>query len=225
MLFVKRTLPLVVCFTVGMLIIIQYYVPHGASLKFLDGMNAWLMVIAFFAWFLGFSSVMSMHLHKLRRLQPGWGFSILVFLGFLIGVGTGFISHGKQLTEEGVITSFGWMYNNLLNPLQATMFCILGFYVVSASYRAFRVKSAEAGVLLVAAAIFIAFRVPLGQYMWEKSVGGMFPWQLHQMVEWIMNTPAKAAARGILIGVSLGMIATSLKILLGIERAWLGGKD
>lgn len=225
MLFMKRTLPLAICFCVGTLIIIQYYVPHQLSLKFLDGMNAWVLIIAFFAWFLGFFSIMRMHLHKVRRKQAGWGFSVILFLGFLIGITTGVISQGKQLTEAGVITSFGWMYNNLYNPLQATMFCILGFYVVSAAYRAFRIRSKEAAVLLFSAAIFILFRVPLGQFIWESTIGGLFPWELQVMVEWIMNVPAKAAARGILIGVSLGMIATSLKILVGIERAYLGGGE
>jgi len=225
MIFVKRQLPLMVCFFVGLSLIIQYFVPHQRSGEYLDGLNNWVLVIAFFAWFLGFWSVMRMHIHKVRRQQPGWGYSLLVFLGFGIGITTGVLSRGTQLTEAGAMTSFGWMYSFLLNPLQATMFCLLGFYVVSASYRAFRIRSKEAAVLLVTAAFFIAARVPLGQHLWELSVGPLFPWELQNIVEWVMETLSKPAARGILIGVSLGMIATSLKILVGIERAYLGGGD
>ena len=44
------------------------------------------------------------------------------------------------------------------------------------------------------------------------------------LTTWIMAYPNLAGQRGIIIGIALGIISTSLKLILGIERAYLGGE-
>ena len=43
--------------------------------------------------------------------------------------------------------------------------------------------------------------------------------------EWIMMYPSSAAQSAILIGAALGYISASLKIILGVERSYLGGGE
>ena len=97
------------------------------------------------------------------------------------------------------------------------MFSLLAFFVASAAYRAFRARDAG------------------GDDSTQRSrpgdggPGG--PWVSHCCLgsaRWptgSMTVPNTAAQRGILIGVSLGAIATSIKIIFGIERAYLGRGD
>jgi hypothetical protein len=94
------------------------------------------------------------------------------------------------------------------------MFSILAFFIASAAYRAFRARSREASVLLAAAVVVMMGRVPLGQFL--------LPWTW-DVTQWLLNVLNSAVRRAILIGVSMGAVALSLKIILGIERSYLGG--
>jgi hypothetical protein len=225
MLFLRRTLPLVICFLTGVAMTLQYYIPHQASEDMLTWLNDWLITIGVFAFILGIYSLCHLHAVRIRRQTAGWGYSMIVFVGIAIGLGTGLASQGEVTTPEGAISPFGWMYNHMLIPLQGTMFSLLGFFVASAAFRAFRARTLEAGLLLGAALLVMFGRVPLGEYLWGLLVGVDAPVAMRDIVEWIMNTPNLAARRGVMLGVTLGAIAMSLKIIVGIERAYLGGRE
>lgn len=208
MLFWKRTFPLMLTFLLGVTFTAQYYVPHPASESLLTEVSVWGQIIGGFAILLGVGSLIRSHYVKIKRREAGWGYSSVMFLSMLIMLVAGFWSSGK--TEE---TSFGWLYSYVFVALQGTMFSLLAFFVASAAYRAFRARTPEATVLLVAAILVMWGRVPLGEHL-ISGIGAV--------TEWIMNVPNTAAQRGILIGVSLGGIATSIKIIVGIERSYLG---
>jgi hypothetical protein len=77
----KRTIPLLIVFGIGVLAFVQDYVPHPWSTAFRDEMTTWTMVIGGFAMFLGLYSLSHMHVTRIRRQMPGWGYSIFVFIG------------------------------------------------------------------------------------------------------------------------------------------------
>lgn len=113
-------------------------------------------------------------------------------------------------------TPFMWLFENVQAPLQATVFALLAFYVASASFRGFRARSTQAVVLLLAASIILISR---------SALGGIIGDWLPELSQWIRNYPSMAARRAILIGIGLGSVTTSLRVILGIERTWLGGEQ
>jgi hypothetical protein len=210
-LFLRRTFPLLLTFLFGVAAALQYYIPHPVSEAALTEISVWLRIILGFAMILGIASLCHVHYAKIRIRTAGWGYSLVVYLSMLATVAVGLWSSGQ---EEG--TGFGWIYTYALLALQGTMFSILGFFVASAAFRAFRARSKEAAVLLVAALIVMFGRVPLGEYLIPAA---------GPLAGWILNVLNTAARRGIIIGISLGGIATSIKIIFGIERSYLGGRD
>jgi hypothetical protein len=211
--FLKRQLPLLITFIMGTGFALQYYVPHPASEEALSSVSQWMQIISGFALLLGLASLFHVHAVKIKRQVPGWGYSFVLYVAMLGTMAVGFLSKG-EMKIDGAQTGFGWMYDYTMVPLQATMFSILAFFIASAAYRAFRARSREASVLLVAAVIVMMGRVPLGQFL--------LPWTW-DVTQWLLNVLNSAVRRAILIGVSMGAVALSLKIILGYERSYLGG--
>lgn len=205
---------------VGVFTLTSYYVPHKTSLNYLELMNQWQNIVFAFAFLLGLLSLFFSHYGKIKRKADGWGYSIFVFVGFLAMVIPAVINGGEQMVA-GRVTSLGWAFRYIYNALSATMFAVLAFYIVSTAYRSFRIKSGQALVLFVAAFILILGKVPLGQIIWDNVLG----WTnagVDQVIEWIMSVPAVAGKRGIMIGIAIGSLVTSLKIIFGIERQYMG---
>jgi len=188
--------------------VIQFFVPHPISQTLYNEARRWFIIIASFTLILGLESLTRLHVNRVRRRQSGWGYSIITLVSLVFTAVTGVIWG----IGEGSL--FMRIYRYIYAPLQATMFSMLAFYMASAAYRSFRARTPEAVLLLVSALFMMFGRVPIGDLVFAHT---------SEVIEWILQYPSMAVQRGILLGVGLGIIATSLKIILGVERNWLGG--
>jgi hypothetical protein len=208
---------MVIAFVMGILMAFQYYVPHEASQNLLKIVTRWGMIISGFAMFIGAYSLFHMHWNRIKQKVSGWGYSIFVFFGAGITIIFGLYNGGKFFwNDKQTGTMFDWIFDYVQVPAGATIFSILAFFMASAAYRTFRARNTEATILLISAIIVMLGRVPIGT---------MISQYIPIAADWIMSVPNLAAKRAILIGVSIGVIATSIKIIFGIERAYLGGGD
>lgn len=138
----------------------------------------------------------------------------LLFLIISILIGTFDKSWSIHLTtSEGLKnTMFMDFFDYILIPILATMFSLLAFFIASAAYRAFRARNVLATLLLMAALIVMLrfnFYLPGAEYIARMST-------------WLINIPSMAGNRAIIIGIGLGVVATALKVILGIERGYMG---
>jgi hypothetical protein len=195
----------------------QYYVPHPVSEVLFEHVLRWDRIIAGFAVFIGAYSLIHLHKTRVKRKTEGWGFSVFFFIGLIFTVVVGLYNGGAGFwnNQQGQ-TFFNWIYDYIYVPPTATVFSLLAFFMASAAYRAFRARTWESTLLLISAIIVMLGRVPIG-----ALISQWIPFAADQ----IMMIPNMAAKRGILLGISLGAIATSIKIIFGIERQYLGGGD
>ena len=213
----RREIPLIITAVVGIAFIVQYFVPHTPFDKVEHLFTDWLSIIAACAIWLGALNLLKLSFISVAKHKKDWFYSIVIIISWLTMALTG-ILEGPGFQEPG--TNFDWLYNNIYTPLSATMFAMLAFYVASASYRAFRARNFQATLLLVA-----AFLVLSGRVLFDEMIFGFLPadWKILSTIsDFIMQVLNTAGQRAILIGIALGIVSTSLRIILGIERSYLG---
>jgi len=222
----RREIPLAITFVVGILFAVSYFIPHDPFGKFENWNSDIFAIVAAFAIWLGALNLLKISTVKVARKKSDWPFAVLIIVSFLLMAGIGFYEGYRGLFAEQSFsfrdpgTAFDWMYVNIYTPLSATMFALLAFFVASASYRAFRARNFEATLLLLAAFLVMLGRVPIGDWMtsWLPR-----SYQMSQWANWIMGVLNTAGQRAIMIGIALGLVSTSLRIILGLERSYLGG--
>jgi hypothetical protein len=214
----RRTIPLFITGIVGGVFVIQYFVPHFPFNRMSHWFSDWFAIIIACAIVLGALNLMKISFQKVIKKKPDWGYAVVIIVSFLLIVIIG-LAEGQGFREPG--TKFDWLYNYVYTPCSATMFAILAFFVASASYRAFRARNFEATLLLLAAFFVMIGRVPVGDI-----ITGFMPegFRLSNLASWIMSFPQTAGQRAIMIGIALGIVSTSLRVILGIERAHLAGE-
>lgn len=217
----KREIPLILTSVVGLTFVIQFFIPHWPMEDLSNTLSKWYSIISAFAIWLGSMNLLKIAIEKVSKRKKDWIFSAVTIASFFLILVIGlFFSGGRQYIEQG--SGFDWLYRNIYSPLSATMFALLAFFVASASYRAFRARNAQATVLLLAAFIIMAGRTPFGDYI-SRLLFLPEGWWISNLTNVIMNYFNVAGQRAIMIGISLGVISTSLRIILGIERSHLGG--
>ena len=203
----KKEIPLLIVFVSGLFMAIQFFVPHASSEFIYEFVMEWSIIIGIFALALGIWSLVRVSVNKIRRRSENWPYAIVLLAGLVAMIVFAFVWGGL---ESYMFRSF---FNYVMIPLHATMFSLLAFFIASAAFRAFRARTALATVLLISALVLmLRFNPYLG------PVGGPEA----GLAQWILNVPNLAAKRAIIIGIGLGMVATSLKVILGIERTYMG---
>lgn len=164
---------------------------------------SWAAIVIAFALLLGFANVVTVHWNQIRTRHSNAVYSAVLLLSLAATLALGL--QGPNSANSRFI------FNFILQPLEATLFALLAFFIATAAFRAFRVRNLETVFFVLFAVIVLLGQVPLGIYLWSE---------LPVIKDWILDVPTLAGARGILMGVTLGTIATGLRVLLGSDRPY-----
>jgi hypothetical protein len=211
----------------------------------LEGVSFWLAdaqnvvtqfsnIISGFLIGLGLFSLLRIHLRRLLRAQKDWGYSLVLLVSMVLMVIFGYWDWIQRQGPNGAILAgsqerwgtaqYGYdlLFDGLMQQMEAGMFSVVAFYILSAAYRAFRARSAEATILLVTALIVVVSLMGIVTYLWDNSfivarLGDNA--KLTSVAGWITAYLQTPAIRGIDFGVGVGLMAMGLRIWLSLEKS------
>ncbi len=231
----RELAPRVITGGVGLLLVLAPLVARpeagggapGAFFAFVErNFASWFNIMAVFAFVLGAASLLRVHGEKVRRRGRDWLYSLATLVSFAGVLAVGLAKTGGAPGLQGEFSAadshLGIVLKSVYTPLYAAIFSLLAFFVASAAYRAFRIRNREAAVMLGAALIVLLGRTPFGHLL-TGWLPPPFEWlRADRLSLWIMTVPNTAGQRAILIGIGLGVVSLSLRVLLGLERGGAG---
>jgi hypothetical protein len=198
-------------------------------------------IIAAFLVGLGIYSLLRIHVGRLVKMQKDWAFSLTLLVSLVAMALLGYVDYYQRLTDKslaGVAPGMGGgfvqyakdlLFDGVLQEMDAAMFSLVGFYILSAAYRAFRARSVEATILLVAALIMMLSILGLVVGIWDGAVnsvaehagpvrGLLENLRLTDIAAWIKNTFQTSSIRALDFGVGIGLLAMGVRIWLNLEK-------
>lgn len=103
------------------------------------------------------------------------------------------------------------LFTGFYTSLNTAMFALLGFYIAGAAYRSFRLRSMEAGSLMLAAVVVILGQIPHGPLYIYSELPAIRVWLMKNL-----NTPGN---RAIYFASSIAGLALAIRMWLSLERS------
>lgn len=200
----RQLLPVGVAIAVGLIVLLGQFVTNDALGDLVSILVTWGAIVFAFALLLGLANVILFHTRRILARDAQMPFSILI-------LATALMVFLLVLPSGGAGAASQWVLRYIYQPLEASFLALLVFFIGTAVYRALRVRTWEMALFALSAVVVLVGSAPFMQVL--------SPW-FPAAKEWVVNVPALAGIRGILLGVALGVMATGLRLLTGIDRPY-----
>jgi hypothetical protein len=194
--------------------------------------STFTQVLTAFLLGLGVYSVISVHGKKILKQQKDWQFSAILFLSAILMVVFGYgdwLDEQKRSAAETALNPGFWnrgkdlLFDGLLQNMDAAMFSLIAFFILSAAYRAFRIRSVESTILLSTALIVMLSLMGVVVSGWDNLTGSLWGGNLSlteisKFINANLQTPGIQAVK---FGLGIATLAMAMRIWLSLERGGL----
>lgn len=207
----------VIIFSLGFFYAIVYYIaaPGIINLQAVsDQLLAYITAVLTAAFAIGVINLTRVHVNNIKRKRATWKYSVILLISLYSMAIFSIIASPFALDPTATVIParvidfstpiWEFLYYKILVNINSSIFSLLAFFIASAAYRAFKARSLESTILLVAGLLVVLGQTPLVDLVWPG---------FSLIRDWILAYPNTAGQRGILIGAALGILAFSVRRL------------
>ncbi|HEU0293776.1 MAG TPA: hypothetical protein VFR47_13630 [Anaerolineales bacterium] len=193
----------------GLIVLLGYLYPLDALIRSRGMLTNWAVIVAAMAVLVAVVHLVLVHMDKIRRREKNSIYGVVLVASLLVTVLIGI--SGERLGMAGPFMRFA--VDAIIVPVEGSLMAILAVTLVYASIRLLRRRADVMTVIfLVVAVLFLIAVMP-------TPVGPM-PGDFLLLQS--LRLFSDGGARGLLIGIALGTLLTSLRVLFGIDRPYGG---
>lgn len=208
----KYVIPAAIAIGVGLVVLLSYFIAVDELMSVRLILTDWAVILGGLAVLIGILNLVLVHFRRIQANGQGSFYSLLTVAAavgtFVVGALEGLRSGSPALYEEGSLTHM--LFTGVLAASQAALASLVMFFLVVGAVRMLKSKLNGWSILfLVAVVVALVGWLPLA---FMRPANGFR--------EWVLAVPALAGARGILLGIALGIVVVGLRVLIGAERPY-----
>lgn len=205
----KSPIALVIAIATGVIILLGYFIPSPALASIRTPMLNWAVTLSGVAGLVAIIHlVFGVHWEKVKREGAQQWFSLVVVIAFFLTLVAGLFVEPTNPVYQKVVTS-------IQTPIESTLLAVLAVTLSFASLKFLQRQRNWMGItFFVTVIIFLLLNCGLLSFTDQIPV-------LRDVLTGFQMIPS-AGARGILLGVALGSLATGIRILIGADQPYNG---
>jgi hypothetical protein len=204
---IKRGLPLAIAIAFGLLTLAGLLLPLPTLTDLILG---WVGFLAAVALLLGVLNLLAVHAQRITAEKSLY--SAILVLSMLLVFGLA-ITDAFSITDGSVAQVFDWIQV----PLETALASLMAFFLLFLGFHMLKSRRGVGAVLFWLTATFILFsNVFVATTLLPASIRDM----LARIQAVINDVIVLAGMRGLLIGIALGVITMSLRLLLGLDQPY-----
>ena len=194
----------------GLIVLMGYFIDSPILITLRDVFVRWAILLMTIAIIIGIVNLVNVHWKKFSKDPGGNPYSIILLVAF-----------GLTLIVAGFFGPTGewsiWIFDHIQMPVEQSLMAILVVVLIYSVARMFKDRFNLISIVFIATVlIMLVLAVP---WFGVAIPGLQGPGGIRSF---IVEIPAVAGARGILIGIGLGTIAAGLRVLIGADRPYGG---